>query len=156
MHRKQKIAPDVKQQNTELNWGSRFNWHGLIERIIESNVTLDVPIIVTRLVSALRKGSSFRHIWVNVENLAMQKNDQYFAKALPLGSCPLWLRSYSLALDRTNLYTAIAFSTSHRLWREYIKRKQQNVSVSFKFYRKSPLSSKVYCPHLDQHAYSHV
>ena len=105
VHRKQKIAPDVKQQNTALE----------IEKLIESNVTLDVPIIVTSLVSALRKGSSIRHIWVNVENLSMQKTDQYFAKALTHGSCPLRLRSYSLALYRIDLYTAIGFSTSHCL-----------------------------------------
>ena len=90
---------------------SRFNWK--INRI----KCHYVPIIVTRLVLALRKGSSICHIWVNVENLAMQKNDQYFAKAFTHGSnrCLLRLRSYSLALDRTDLYTAIGFSTSHRL-----------------------------------------
>ena len=90
-----------------------------------------------------------------------RKNDQLFAKALTHGSCPLRLRSYSLALDRTDLYTAIGFSTSHRLWREYIKwkkttkktkqrknnnKKKQNtqiVSFSINFYRTRPLSSKV-------------
>ena len=46
---------------------------------------------------------------MNVENLAMQKNDQYFTKALTHGSCPLRLRSYSLALDRTDFIRQSGF-----------------------------------------------
>ena len=45
-----------------------------IEQLIESIVTLDVPIIVTRLVLALRKGTSICHIWVNVETCRKTTN----------------------------------------------------------------------------------
>ena len=53
MHRKQKITSDVKQQTTALNL-MLFRFFKLsIEHLIESSVTLDdVPIIVTRLISA--------------------------------------------------------------------------------------------------------
>ena len=116
VHRKQKIAPDVKQQNTAINF-VMFRLRSRFNRTINIKCHSRCPysLIVTRLVSALRKGSSICHIWVNVENLALQKNHKYFAKALTHGSCPLRLRSYLLALDRTDLYTAIGFSTSHSL-----------------------------------------
>ena len=51
MHRKQKITSDVKQQTTALNLMLfRFSFTLSIEHLIKSSVTLDVPIIVTRLV----------------------------------------------------------------------------------------------------------